>query len=188
GVDVLPLEDHVSRAVREHVPGRMEEIGPIAGQLRLLGLPGAQRATELYQTCTDLLRDDGGAAIAVLGAADCRVPDDLTWAREVSKALAGGAERDVRAARAVVAQVDELVLLFSDLPSLMADEERAEVSEVLVSERFYERLASLRTLTSHVGDRAASEYRTAYESYTADLDSAKRRLEAHEAWPRLAPD
>src|SRR5947207_1806472 len=164
----------------------MEEVAPIAGQLRLLGLPGADRATDLYQTCTDLLRDDGGAAVAVLGAPDCAVPYDLTWAREISKALSGGAERDVRHARAVLAQVEELSGLLADHPSLMTDEERAEVSDVLGSERFYERLANLRSLTNRVEERAAAEYRTVYDSYRAELDSAKRRLEAHEAWPRLA--
>ena len=188
GVQVLPLEDHVSRAVREQVPPRMEEVAPIAGQLRWLGLPGAQRATDLYQTCTDLLRDDGGAAIAVLGAPDCDVPEHLTWAREVSKALAGGAERDVPHARAVLAEVDELGGLFSDHPTLMTDEERAEISDILSSELFYERLANLRSLANRVEERAAAEYRTAYDSYATELDFAKRRLEAHEAWPRLAPE
>jgi hypothetical protein len=166
----------------------MEEVAPIAGQLRLLGLPGAQRATDLYQTCTDLLRDDGGAAIAVLGAPDCDAPEHLTWAREVSKALAGGAETDVRHARAVLAEVDELCGLFFDHPTLMTDEERAEISDVLSSERFYEQLANLRSLTNGVEERAAAEYRTVYDLYTTDLDSAKQRLEAHEAWLRLAAE
>src|SRR5262249_38653748 len=143
-------------------------------------------AAELYQTCADLLRDDGSAAIAVLGAPECGVPDALTWAREVSKALAGGAARDVRQARTVVGQVDELTGLFPQRRALLKDEERGEVSDVLGSERFFERLADLRSLTNRVEERAAGEYRDVYESYLADLDVAKRRLEAHEAWPQLA--
>jgi hypothetical protein len=188
GVQVMPLEDHISRAVREHVPARMEELAPISGQLRLLGLPGDQRATGLYQTCADLLRDDGGSAVAVLGAPECTIPEDLNWARLVARALASGAEQVVRAARTALSESDELTSLFPNVEALLSVEERAELDEILGSDHFFERLADLRSLTGRAEERAAHAYRTRFELYTAELESAKRRIEAHEGWPRLEPD
>ncbi|MCZ7537942.1 MAG: hypothetical protein M5T61_19745, partial [Acidimicrobiia bacterium] len=43
-VEVLPLEDHISRAVRAKVPSLMEKVGSLPDRLRLLGLPGEERA------------------------------------------------------------------------------------------------------------------------------------------------
>src|SRR5205807_10435782 len=38
GVEVLPLEDNISRAVRANVPGLIEKVGSLPDRLRLLGL------------------------------------------------------------------------------------------------------------------------------------------------------
>jgi len=43
-VEVLPLEDQISRAVRGHFPAVMERIGSLPDRLRLLALPGEDRA------------------------------------------------------------------------------------------------------------------------------------------------
>ena len=62
GVEVLPLEDHISRAVRSEVPPLMEKVGSLPDRLRLLGLPGEDRARSVLQGCSVLLQEDAGLA------------------------------------------------------------------------------------------------------------------------------
>ena len=66
GDEVLPLEDHISRSVRLHVPDLLEKLGSLPDRLRLLSLPGgglgfvagghpgeAGRSVEIEQADTD---------------------------------------------------------------------------------------------------------------------------------------
>src|SRR5215510_8635343 len=69
-IEVLPLEEHISRAVRTHIPTVVEDVGSLPDRLRLLQLPGVDRAQQLLQICTDLLKEDASGAAMVLGASD----------------------------------------------------------------------------------------------------------------------
>ncbi len=187
GVTVLPLEDHISRAVREHLPARLAPLAPLAPQLDLLGLAGAERARELAETGQVLLQHDGAAAIPLLGAVDCAFPDDLEWAQHVATALANGADRDVRAARETIREADDLMALFPAV-SLVEETERDVLHDLLTSDGFYSRLADLRGLMRAVRDRAAAQYRDRLTQYAADVADSRRALEALPEWAEIAPD
>ncbi|MBI3967049.1 MAG: hypothetical protein HY329_15550 [Chloroflexi bacterium] len=189
GVSVLPLEDHVSRAVRDHVPERLERIAPLAAQLRLLELAGVDRAQALADTARALLQSDGAAAIGVLGAVECAVPDDLRWAEAVADTLAQGADADVRAARAAVSAADELTELFpSTALALVAPPDRDTLADALSSDAFCTRLADLRAVVRRVTEFAAATYRERLALYDADLARARAALEQHPDWLDLSDD
>jgi len=83
GDEVLPLEDHISRSVRGHVPDLLEKLGSMPDRLRLLGLPGESRCRRLLAEAADLLKGDAGGAASVLGGLECALPDEITWAKAV---------------------------------------------------------------------------------------------------------
>jgi len=112
GVDVLPLEDHISRAVRNNVPGLIEKIGSLPDRLRLLGLPGEARARRLLETCANLLEQDANGATALLGGVECSVPRDVKWGREVTDALSNGGEAEIHTGRDIESGLAELAALF----------------------------------------------------------------------------
>ncbi|MBI3971803.1 MAG: BREX system P-loop protein BrxC [Chloroflexi bacterium] len=185
GQEVLPLEDNISRAPREYLPARLAEVGSLPDQLRLLNLAGVDRAQTLKDTGAAILQGDG--AIAVLGAVDCTFPNDLAWAEQSAKALAGGAEADVRAARDVLRDADDLAQLFPAY-SLVEQSERDTLYDVLASETFHTQLPDLRATVRQLRDRAAQRYRETWAAHQADLDGIKAALEALPEWVEIGED
>ncbi len=187
GVQVLPLEDHISRAVREHLPSRLELTAPLAEQLRLLQLAGANRAQTLYEIGRDLLKQEGSAAISLMGAVECSFPEDMEWAKRVSKSLTDGADKDVSNARDVIREADDLSQLFP-IVSLLEQSEQDVLADVLKSDSFYTRLADLRGVVRRVRDRTIQIYHEFYRDYEANLINAREELEALPEWLKIADE
>jgi hypothetical protein len=189
GVDVLPLEDHISRSVRASVPSLIEKIGSLPDRLRLLGLPGEARARRLIETCTDLLKQDANGATALLGATESSIPGDAKWARELTEALNNGGEAEVRAAKTLENDLADVASLFPlDGQGIISDGDAAAIGEALAAEDFQERLPALRSAVRSTVDRVKSRYSERRTAYLASLQSMLREFEDTPAWSRLEPD
>jgi len=186
GDEVLPLEDHISRCVRQRVTDLLERLGALPDRLRLLGLPGEDRSQRLLAAAADLLKGDAGGAAAALGGVECELPDEITWAKAVFEALETGAEADVRNARSVLDATADLERLFPGATSdLLSPEDSAAAEEVLAAERFHERLPELRGVVRAVMDRAEKRYEIERAGYEEDLKKALTGLEAEPGWAKL---
>jgi len=186
GDEVLPLEDHISRSVRRHVPELLEKLGSLPDRLRLLSLPGEIRSQRLLADAADLLKGDAGGAASVIGGVECALPDEITWAKAVFEALESGAEADVRNARSVLDSTADLERLFpGSTTELLSPEDRAAAEEVLSSERFHERLAELRGVVSAAADRTEKRYAVDRAAYEDDLKKALTGLETEADWAKL---
>lgn len=186
GDEVLPLEDHISRSVRRHVPDLLEKLGSLPDRLRLLILPGESRAQRLLADAADLLKGDAGGAAAVLGGVESVLPDEITWTKAVFEALGSGAETDVRNARSVLDSTADLERLFAgSTADLLSPEDRAAAEEVLSSERFHERFHELRGVVRGAVDRTEKRYAGERATYEEDLKRAVTGLEAEPDWPKL---
>ena len=189
GDEVLPLEDHISRSVRRNIPGLLERLGALPDRLRLLGLPGESRSQRVLADAADLLKSDAGGAGAVLGGVDCLIPDGITWAESVFKALESGAEDDVRNARSVLDSATDLERLFpGTVADLLGAEDRETAEEVLSSELFHERLPDLRGVVRGIVERAEKRYADERAVYAESLKEALTDLEADHDWTRLLDD
>ena len=186
GDEVLPLEDHISRSVRLHVPDLLEKLGALPDRLRLLSLPGESRSQRLLADAADLLKGDAGGAASVLGGVECALPDEITWAKAVFDALESGAEADVRNARSVLDSSADLERLFpGSTNDLLSAEDRAAAEEVLSSERFFERLPELRGVVRSAVDRTEKRYTVDRAAYEDDLKKALTGLETEPDWTKL---
>lgn len=189
GDEVLPLEDHISRSVRRHVPDLLEKLGSLPDRLRLLSLPGESRSQRLLADAADLLKGDAGGAASVLGGVECALPDEITWAKAVFESLESGAEDDVRNARSVLDSTADLEQLFpGSANDLLNREDRTAAEEVLSSERFHERLPALRGVIRETKARAEKRYANERTAYEEDLKKALNGLEAEPDWVRLLDD
>lgn len=189
GVTVLPLEDQISQAVREQLPKRLEAVGSLPAQLRLLGLAGQERAQAVLDQGKEMQGQDGAAAIGILGAPECSFPDDLPWSEAVAKALANGAEGELQDARKLLRESDELIDLFpTPTTGLVPEADRRTAEEVLASENFLQRLADLRGAVRGIHDCAAEIYAGQVTAYEDDLGEAKLRLEEAEAWTKATDE
>ncbi len=189
GDEVLPLEDHISRSVRRHVPDLLEKLGALPDRLRLLSLPGESRCRRLLADAADLLKGDASGAAAVLGGVECALPDEITWAKAVFDTLEAGAEADVRNARLLLDSTADLERLFpGSTGDLLSPEDRAAADEVLTSERFHERLPELRGVIRGAVDRTEKRYTDERAAYEDDLKKAANALEAEPDWTKLLDD
>ena len=189
GDEVLPLEDHISRSVRRHVPDLLERLGALPDRLRLLNLPGVDRCRRLLADAADLLKGDAGGAAATLGGTECDLPEEINWAKAVFDALEAGAEADVSNAKLFLNATADLENLFPGATGdLLSLEDRAAAEEVLSSERFHERLPELRGVIRAALDRMGNRYKDERSAYEDDLRIAVGALEAELDWPKLLDD
>jgi hypothetical protein len=189
GVDVLPLEDPIGRAVRANVPGLIEKVGSLPDRLRLLSLPGEARARRLLETCADLLKQDAGGATALLGGVESSVPGDAKWAREVTEALTNGGEAEVRTARGIESGLTELAALFpAGGAAIITSADASAIREGLASENFHEHLPGLRGAVRSTLDRVTTRYAERQGAYATSLKSLLQKLEAKPEWSRLESD
>ena len=187
GEQVLPLEDNVSRAARKHLPDFIEHVGALPDRLRLLGLPGEDRARDLLGQLTELLKGDAGDAPSRLGVPDSHIPEDINWARAATTALDDGGERDVRQARELLNSLAEVGELFPGQLMTLATEDQIEpLQAILGSERFHEQLPDLRGTVRAVRERVRKNYTDEWPQYRESLRTALVSLEARADWVLLS--
>jgi hypothetical protein len=169
-IEVLPLEEHISRAVRTHIPTVIEEVGSLPERLRLLHLPGVDRAQQLLQVCADLLKEDASGAAMVLGASDCSLAFDIDWAKKVLKALAEDGEQLIRRAQGLEVSVNDLEELFpGEAGELITEPHRETIRAIHSSDNFFERIPDLRTALRIIDDNVAQRYAEIKQQYEQQL-------------------
>lgn len=186
GEQVLPLEDHVAQAARKHFPPLISALGALPSRLRLLGLPGEERASELLTTMANLLKGDGSDAPIYLGAIDSELPQEIAWARLATRALDQDGEDDIRRARGVLTSLEELEGLFpGEARHLAPQEEPRRIREALKSENFAEKLADVRSQMQAVLSAARHAYQDCWDEYNQALGKAETALQNHPDWVKL---
>lgn len=184
-VEVLPLEDQISRTVRQHFPEVVERIGPLPPRLRLLKLPGEERATATLQACVDLLKEDAGGASSILGVKDTSLPEDVRWAKGIVEALSANGEKDILTARRLLDDLLALGADFEEAVDLANHEAVATLQDSLRSEDFSSRMADLRGAIRSLNDAVEKELRRQTASLDAEIEAVERRLQARPSWGRL---
>jgi len=86
GENVLPLEDEVATVAKKHFPGYQSTFGPLAVDLRALGLEEAaliEKAENLANDLTEVVSGDGSDVVNRLGGAESPFYYALVWARKL---------------------------------------------------------------------------------------------------------
>lgn len=183
---ILPLEDKISQAARKHFPRFIEQNGALPDRLRLLNLAGEERARAALAILTELLRGDASDASARLGGTDTSLADDIHWAREATRALDNDGENDLRQARRLMANLNELEQYSPGLrASLEIDDRLQMLATVNRSERFYELLPDVRTTLLLAYERMLAQLNRLSAVYMKALEVARMELEAIPEWRNL---
>ena len=187
-VEVLPLEDQISRVVRDKFPLVLERAGTLPPRLRLLGLKGEERAERFLAACTELVREDAEGAASILGAAHCTIPEDERWSRAVHKALHNQGEQDLRGAARLVKDLSALVSDFRTVADLADVPAVGTIQEVLASEHFPDRMADLRSARRALTAAIAGRYAECLVVLRQEAAQVQLRVEARPSWLRIAQD
>ena len=183
GVEVLPIEDNISRTARERVPGLVDSIASLPDRLRLLSLPGGERAANLLATCGDLIRQDAGGAASILGSPAGTIVADARWARDVTTALNNGAEVELSQARTLDRELKDIVSLFPVAGSDIAGEQdTTTIRETLSSEEFHTRLTALRTAVRNIIEGIRTRYAQKHSAFLVSVKGVRDSLEPMPEW------
>ena len=188
--DPLPVEADISEAVQTHFPSLREAYASLAGDLRMLALPGAERAEMLWKGLGEILRGDASQAAARLGAEESPLYDDLVWARKVHEALKSTATRDaIKKAHSFVKRIPELPAAGA-LETLQPNTEdaRQRIQEILDREQFFDHLADLKTAAGEAEQQIAAVRTALEEEQAAFLKQERQRLEGMPEWSYLGSE
>ena len=147
GENVLPLEDEIAAAAKKYFPAYQAIFGPLAVELRSLGLDSADQADRTENLANDLaevISGDGSDAVNRMGGADSPLYASLVWARNLKKALDNGLRPTLSTLKRLREGIDSLP--DSGIPAKLkesAKEPLSSVADILGRESFFDESASL---------------------------------------------
>ncbi|MHB1308128.1 MAG: BREX system P-loop protein BrxC, partial [Limisphaerales bacterium] len=192
GENVLPLEDEIAAAAKKHFPTYQAAFGPLAIELRSLGLDSADqsgRAEDLIGDLTEVVRGDGSDAVKRLGGVDSPLYEDLVWAQKLKKALDNGLRLRLAHLQRLAQEIANLP--DSGIPARLksyAADALASVTEILGRDSFFEQAASLGNAAGEL-DRLVAAATSDLARQQAELvDMELARWQASYDWSDLADD
>jgi hypothetical protein len=187
GIKVMPLEDSIAKAVKDHVGLLVDDLASLPERLRLLDLPGEERARNVVDTLTSLVQQDEVGKVSILAAEQSTLLADAKWSRSLQKAFDGGAEADLVRAKSLVSDVRSLQVLFGpQVDNVVSQDVLEQLEEDLASTAFHERLPQIRGGVAGMVKSLAEEYESAMKEYAAGVERALAAIQAVPDWTRLS--
>ena len=192
GENVLPLEDDIASAAKRYFPGYQSTFGPLAVELRSLGLEEValiEKAENLANDLTEVVSGDGSDAVNRLGGVESPFYDALVWARKLKKALDNGLREQLRHLCRLRTEIESLP--DSGMPAQLkkaAAEQLAVVADILGRESFFAETASLGTAAAEI-DRLVADTTTELTRQQVTLAQEElNRWQASADWLDLNED
>jgi hypothetical protein len=189
----MPLEDEIAAAAKKHFPIYQAAFGPLAVELRNLGLPTetSDRAESLVGDLTEVVSGDGSDAVKRFGGPESALHQDLLWARNLKKALDNGLRQRLAHIRRLRRDIEGLP--DSGIPGKLrakATPTLIDITDILGRTSFYEEGAALaqhagtldKLIADTVGELAAQQQQIRTETLERweksvdweDLDAEQR--------------
>ena len=160
GENILPLEDEIASSAKKHFASYQSDFGPLAMELRSLGLDSegqADRAENLASDLKEVVSGDGSDAVKRMGGIDSPLYESLDWARKLKKALDNGL-------LPILAHVKRLRQEINDLPNsgipaklkASASESIASIADILGRESFFDEASALSTTSGELDKLVAA--------------------------------
>jgi len=189
GDTVLPLEDDISKAVTKCFPQLQRDYAALAMQLKTFTLPGVERAENIQDSVTEILRGDASDATSWLGGETCPLADDLEWARKVKKSLDNGIDVVIEQLRTCMSEI--AVMPGVGIPGKLASDTAQlcdEAKEFLKREDFYEFMPDLKCRLTGL----ETAVKCAAQGLSTELDSRLTKeinaIQSSSEWSRLGLD
>jgi hypothetical protein len=189
GEKVLPMAPRISQAVLKHFPAFRNEYASLAVELTSSSLPGSPRAQSLSKRLTQVLDRDASDAPVTLGAEEASLVDDLSWAREVRKALDNELGRDAGEAATLSSSIGGLPKV-GILEQLVSSTTilRDELQECLAREDFYTVASDIRNRLTALREQVKSAASGLGQEIAAHLDGQRESIMNMPEWSELPAD
>jgi hypothetical protein len=189
GEHVMPLEQEISEAVIKHFPDLQRNYAPLATKLASCGLSGADRASDLQDAITEILKGDASDATPRLGAPTCKLFEDLQWASHIQKAFYNKIEGTVTVLRRHLKEVAELPLIGAtgDLVTQTASL-CVEATELLKRDDFFTQIPAIQTVLQKLQIAVGKGAKALAADQASGLEKDISAILANSEWSRLAEE
>lgn len=189
GEQVMPLEQDISEGVIKSFPELQRIYAPLGAKLASCGLPGADRASDLQDSLSEILKGDASDATPRLGADPCPLYEDMIWAREVQKVFNNGIEITVMDLRRHLKEIGELpnVGATGDLLA-KTSALRAEAADLVRRDDFFTQIPSLQTVLKNLEVSVEEGSAALASAQKAGLDREIAAIESMPEWAKLGAD
>lgn len=192
GENVLPLEDEIAAVAKKHFPTYQAVFGPLAVELRSIGLDSvdqADRAENLSVDLKEVVSGDGSDAVNRMGGADSPLYESLVWARNLKKALDNGLRPTLAHLKSLQKEIDNLP--DSGIPAKLkksAKESLFSIADILGRESFFDESASLKGYAEVLDKLVAVTTTDLADQQKKLIDDELARWQSSADWIDLSED
>ena len=183
GEDVLPLEEEISKIVIRHFPDIQRDLASLPAQLKNLNVPGENRTQEIMDDISEILKGDASDATSRLGNEECKLYEDILWAREVKKSFNQGIESLIIELKRAVQKIHSLPNI-GMLRNLKENTESivTTVNEYLTNDGFYKHSVQLQKLSSEINKEIKNTVELFQNEQHTMIDSEVKKIQSTYAW------
>lgn len=189
GEDILPLEPDISKAVMKHFPDFQRDYASLGTLLENLQLPGVEKAENIQDGLSEILKGDASDATNRLGGEECQLFDDLLWARDVKKAFDNGIDSVVKEANELLNEIPKLP--DADIPGDLiseTQEAREKLKEYCGREDFYAHMPEMKQWIGAITTKIQEMASLLAEKQKERLNAEKTKIQDSSLWNELGQD
>jgi adenosyl cobinamide kinase/adenosyl cobinamide phosphate guanylyltransferase len=186
GETVAPLQNKIAEVVRRHFPDFQNKYSAIRTKLEYLGLPGKDKAQEVQEGISEVLKGEGSDAAFRLGKHDSDLFENLIWIANVHKGFEDGMEGSFKEARELKESVNSLP--DSGIPKALKGNTEKDfeiVHEILNDNDFVNRISDLKDAISNIKTLCSDYCQILLASENEKIECKVNQMKASKVWKKL---
>jgi len=189
GEEVMPLEEDISKSVMKHFPDYQQQYASLKVQLASLGLQGSDRVQAMLEGISEVIKGDASDATFRLGAADCSLYEDLSWARDVKKAFDNKIDVIIETANKLINEIPILpdVEDFADIKS-DTGESRNQLKEYISHDDFFKFVTKMNAQIQAIDTVIAQKTSAIIEKQKGYIKREKEKIFKNPSWNELSEE
>lgn len=189
GESVAPLQDKIAEVVRRHFPEFQTKYSSIKTKLVYLGLPGQDKAQEVQDGISEVLKGEGSDAAFRLGKPDSDLFDNLLWITNVYKGFEQEMETSFKEANTLKDSIESL-------PDFGIPKELKEyttksfdtIQEITNDGEFFNRISDLKDAISNIKTQCSDYCQKLLTSENEKIESEISKIKQDRNWQKLSPE
>ncbi len=189
GDQVAPLQDKIAEVVRRHFPEFQTKYSAIKTKLGYLNLPGQEKAQEVQDGISEVLKGEGSDAAFRLGKTDSDLFDNLIWIASVYKGFEQGMEKSFQEANSLKESI--YALPDSGIPYELKENTRGDfetIQDITSDSGFYNRVSDLRDAISNIKTLCSDYCQKLLSAENSKIESEVIQIRSGKNWFKLSTE
>ncbi|MCS5488898.1 BREX system P-loop protein BrxC [Algoriphagus limi] len=187
GDQVAPLQDKIAEVVRRHFPEFQTKYSSIKTRLEYLNLPGQDKAQEVQDGISEVLKGEGSDAAFRLGKPDSDLFENLKWIGSVYKGFEQGMESAFKEANSLKESIDAL----PDSGILKELKENTQkdfdtIQDIISDDTFFDRVSDLKDAISNIKTLCSDYCQKLLATENEKIEAEVKQIKSGKDWYSLS--